>query len=307
MSSSPSPPVHLGIDAGASKTAIRALAEGVVVSHVGGGCSVRRDGPRASAVRIMEELETIAEVRAASAATLSVGIPGAGDERLRAALAASLDALARRRFRRVTVEVVSDAVLALDAAFGEGGGVVIIAGTGSSVAARMTDGEVVTAGGWGPAVGDPGSATSIGRAVLSAVADDLDGGPTTALSRQLFEAHGLKSRQDLLDLVYGDRFDPASLAPIGCHAAARGDGAAIGILEAEARALADQAARLVRRLGRRRPLPARVAILGGVGESDDFRARLVGALEAVVPDWQVVVPSRRPEEAALDRARKLGL
>ena len=39
----------------------------------------------------------------------------------------------------------------------------VLAGTGSNVAARSAGGAIVTAGGWGPAMADQGSAQFLGR------------------------------------------------------------------------------------------------------------------------------------------------
>ncbi|HBK60965.1 MAG TPA: hypothetical protein DDZ84_09250, partial [Firmicutes bacterium] len=71
-------------------------------------------------------------------------------------------------------------------------GVVVLAGTGSFAVGRgRGSGDahdrnargIVTRGGWGPLLGDEGSAYAIGLAALRAVALDCDGrGERTALS-----------------------------------------------------------------------------------------------------------------------------
>lgn len=65
------------------------------------------------------------------------------------------------------VEVVSDGLIALEGAIGDGDGAVAILGTGSIFFARQ--GETVRSyGGWGFVVGDFGSGASLGRAALAA-------------------------------------------------------------------------------------------------------------------------------------------
>jgi glucosamine kinase len=59
--------------------------------------------------------------------------------------------------------------IALEAAFGEGHGVIVIAGTGSIAYGRDLEGTTARAGGWGFAISDEGSAHWIGRAAVSAV------------------------------------------------------------------------------------------------------------------------------------------
>ncbi|HEY1985288.1 MAG TPA: BadF/BadG/BcrA/BcrD ATPase family protein [Terracidiphilus sp.] len=58
--------------------------------------------------------------------------------------------------------LIGDVEIALDAAFTGGRGVLALAGTGSNVAARATDGAIMTAGGWGPILADQGAGHWIG-------------------------------------------------------------------------------------------------------------------------------------------------
>ena len=59
-------------------------------------------------------------------------------------------------------EVVGDEVIALDAAFQGGPGILQIAGTGSNCVGRAPDGTLETAGGWSSRLGDEGSGYWIG-------------------------------------------------------------------------------------------------------------------------------------------------
>jgi glucosamine kinase len=58
--------------------------------------------------------------------------------------------------------LVGDVEIALDAAFFGGRGVLALSGTGSNVAARAGNGEMMTAGGWGPILADQGAGHWIG-------------------------------------------------------------------------------------------------------------------------------------------------
>src|SRR5205085_237532 len=78
-------------------------------------------------------------------------------------------------FPRGNFTVDNDARIALTGAIGFGAGVVVIAGTGSVAFGRNDAGEEARAGGWGPTLGDEGSAYGIARAGLAAVLRAYDG------------------------------------------------------------------------------------------------------------------------------------
>src|ERR1700733_11875094 len=58
--------------------------------------------------------------------------------------------------------ILGDVEIALEAAFPGGAGVLALAGTGSNVVGRTNGGLLLTAGGWGPALADPGSGHRVG-------------------------------------------------------------------------------------------------------------------------------------------------
>jgi glucosamine kinase len=66
------------------------------------------------------------------------------------------------------IEIVGDQVIAMEAAFGGGPGVIVIAGTGSIAYGRNAKGQLARAGGWGFAISDDGSGHWIGRAAVKA-------------------------------------------------------------------------------------------------------------------------------------------
>src|SRR5881296_3790023 len=79
----------------------------------------------------------------------------------------------RRQARRLRglarrVRVISDAEAAYLGALGERAGVLLLAGTGSMALGRDARGRWARAGGWGPLLGDEGSAFWIGREWLRA-------------------------------------------------------------------------------------------------------------------------------------------
>ncbi|MFN8579797.1 MAG: BadF/BadG/BcrA/BcrD ATPase family protein [Gemmatimonadaceae bacterium] len=89
-----------------------------------------------------------------------VGVAGVGRDEERQALHA---ALATRGIAEDIV-VVTDAEVALEDAFGDGPGVLLIAGTGSICFGRGPAGALSRCGGWGPTIGDEGSGAWLGPA-----------------------------------------------------------------------------------------------------------------------------------------------
>ena len=89
-------------------------------------------------------------------------------------------------FPRAVAQVTTDYEIALEAAVGTGPGVVLLAGTGSVAFGRNATGETARAGGYGPWIGDEGSAFEIGRRAVAAVARtrDLDA-PVTLLAEMI--------------------------------------------------------------------------------------------------------------------------
>ena len=75
-----------------------------------------------------------------------------------------------RSFPNARVRVTTDLEIALEAAFGAGEGIILLAGTGSAAFGRDANGRTARAGGRGPWFSDEGSAFDIGRRAFAAVA-----------------------------------------------------------------------------------------------------------------------------------------
>ncbi|MBV9880936.1 MAG: hypothetical protein JO180_10600, partial [Gemmatirosa sp.] len=179
--------IVVGVDGGGSKTR-------VVVADEQGNEVVSVEGP-ASAVR-PGHVDLSADVVAACVRdalgaanmthvvprVLCVGVAGVGREPEREAL---WQALAARELAEDVV-VHTDAAIALDDAFGDGAGILLVAGTGSVAFGRGPDGTFARCGGWGPAIGDEGSGHWIGRRALNVASASSDGRePESALVNAL--------------------------------------------------------------------------------------------------------------------------
>lgn len=318
--------VYVGLDAGGTGTS---LVVGSSVETVreerGPGVNLQLDGLEATADRLEGVMRSVVdlpgrrgsgsggpaggadepEVANRSDRVLGgvcAGIAGAGRADARAHLRQEL--AARLAIPEARVRMIEDDRLALEAAFPDGAGVVVMAGTGSIVRGRDSTGETHRAGGWGPLIGDEGGGRDLGRHVARAVAHRMDGGPATVLVDRLREEWGVRGRDDLIRLVHDREVPLARLAPLLLDAAAEGDEVAVAVLEDRIDCLARQVSWMVAR-------PAwsggseRLALGGGLSESDVYRSTFRRLLADRRSSWTVTRLARSPARAAWELARAL--
>lgn len=296
-----SAPLFVGLDAGGTKTAILATADGAPVRFQGPGAQILRDGPELTADTLASLVE---QARDRSGGTplggVAVGLAGAG--RAEAQVAVS-DAL-RARLGDVPVVVTHDAEIAREAAWGDGSGVLLLVGTGSLVYGRTETGEAIRAGGWGARLGDDGSGTALGRAALRAVLAAYDGGPPTALVEIAAEDFDLPTADAVITAVYVEGRRVASFAPLLLSGVRADDWVSSSILARETNALGQQTGWLATRAGD--DLAHRLAYTGGLSAEDVYVSALEATLERHLPGWTVSRSEAEPVEGALALAQRLG-
>ena len=279
--------VVVGIDGGGTKTrGLLADEHGERIAEaLGAGSAVRPQeiersaGIIAGVVRDVLEIGERADVRPR---VLCVGVAGVGREPERQALWEALVA------HNVAEEVVvqTDLTVALEDAFGEGPGVLLIAGTGSSAFARGPTGATARCGGWGPVIGDEGGGAWIGRRALSVVAAASDGRePETALTGGVLTALEVSEAADLIR--WAASATPAmlaSLAPVVMNVADSGDLRANSILSMAIEELSLHVRSLARQLFADERASVPVALTGGLlKKGSSFRKRLEHRLKTSVP------------------------
>lgn len=244
--------IFLGFDGGGTKT------DCVLLDPEGAIAGVGRGGPanplRTDFNSAFSSLRDAAS-EALAAATVSpeeiagvcAGLAGAG---LATVARRCADFLAQE-FPRAAVHVVPDYEIALEAAVGAGPGIVLIAGTGSVAYGRNALGETARAGGYGPWVGDEGSAFEVGRRAVGALARarDLDA-PVTMLAEMIPAALNCPDWDELTMRIM-ERPDEVfpRLFPAVAAAANAEDSAAKEILFTSAIGLGNLAMIVIRRLG----------------------------------------------------------
>ncbi|HSH75109.1 MAG TPA: BadF/BadG/BcrA/BcrD ATPase family protein, partial [Longimicrobiales bacterium] len=212
----------IGIDGGGSHTRAvildergsevgRAEATGEVVTE-------RAPGLAADAVAAAARPAARGAGLALPGAVLWAGLAGAGSEAARRAVAREIEAagLAGR------VRVGTDVEAAFHAAFPEGPGVLLIAGTGSIAWGRSPSGASVRVGGWGRLLGDEGSAFALGMGALRAVARAEDGrAAATTLREGVLGTLGIEAAGALIAWAAGaSKAEVAALAAVVTRAAA---------------------------------------------------------------------------------------
>jgi glucosamine kinase len=301
--------VVAGVDGGGSKTRTHVADEtGRVLGTADGPASaVRAGGAEHSADVIAAGVrDALADAGIADARVqaLVVGVAGAGREAERSALTHALQA----RGVAEELRVVPDATVALDDAFGEGPGVLLIAGTGSVAFARGPDGTFARAGGWGPVLGDEGSGAWIGRRALNAAVASADGRePETALLNALLTAVEADDPSALIPwAARATPTDFAALAPVVLRVAAAGDGRATSLLTLAVEELVLHVRTLARSLfvDERAAIP--VALAGGLlARGSGLRRRLEQRLRTAVPGAQVRQEAVEPARGAVRGALRL--
>lgn len=248
---------YLGIDGGGSKTTCAVGdANATIAAATAGASNVVRVGEE----RARESLQLAVRQACAAAgitpqqiASTCIGAAGAARPEIAGIL--------RRALAEILpppIEVVGDMHIALEAAFGAGHGVIVIAGTGSIAYGRDQQGTLFRAGGWGFAISDEGSAHWVGRTAISAVlrAQDEEGtrghnsaeGPSS-LTAALLTAWEVSSVEELASAANSTTFpDFAVLFPAVAAASDAGDELAQKVLTYAGTELARLADVAIRRI-----------------------------------------------------------
>jgi glucosamine kinase len=297
--------IYLGIDGGATKTTCAiGDAKSVLGTATAGGSNVIRLGEeraREGLHAAVREACAAAGIAAEQIDCACVGASGAGRAEVSDVVARMMQELVPCR-----VQVVGDIVIALQAAFGSGPGVVTCAGTGSFAYGRGADGHTSRAGGWGFAVSDEGSGQWIGRTAVGAVLRAQENGERPALLAAIEKAWQATTLNDLVRLANASPPpDFSALFPLVLSAANSGDAVARAVLTRGGRELAELTKSVIQRLFSG-SVP--VAMVGGVfRQSALVRQVFYNHLAAEFPNVTVNPTVVEPVLGALELAREAAL
>ncbi len=227
------------------------------------------------------------------------GVSGAGETSMRWALQSGL----QPGFPNATILITSDLVLSLGAT-GEIPSVVVIAGTGSAVLGRTAPFELARAGGFGPVIGDPGSAYDIGRKAVAMCFQKHLNSEAFPLGAKILETFKWK---------FNEFFDQAraqpgavfpKIFPVVGGAAEGGDAAARTLLAGAAQDLQEQAREVIEKL-KLRDANFFLAKTGGVFDGSAFlNAQFDSLIREIAPKARIGPLPRTVAEAAAQLARE---
>ena len=299
--------IVIGIDGGGSKThAMVADEHGKLIAETFGPGSAVKPGHAEHSANVISEVVRDAlascDMTHVTPRVLCVGVAGAGREAQRQEL---WQALVSRDLASELV-IHSDFSIALDDAFADGPGILLISGTGSVAFGRGPTGATARCGGWGPVAGDEGSGQWIGRRALSVVTAAADGRePETALTGAVLTAAQVNETNDLIP--WAANASPgqlATLAPVVMSVAESGDLRANAIVTLAVEELVLHVRALARQLFGDERAALQVALSGGMlSKGATLRKRLEHRLKSAVPGGLIqsepVIAARGAVRAAL--------
>src|SRR6202045_1505504 len=209
----------------------------------------------------------------------------------------SLTRLCAEVWPQAKVVVGSDRDSGLAAALGHGDGIVVNAGSGSSITGRR-DKRIENAGGWGHILGDAGGGYFLSLQALRLILREYDlHRGEVQFTTKVLRALSLNNLDELVRWAQtADKMEVAMLTPVVFEAAAGGDARVMEIIEEGARVLCEYTEAVATRL---HVLAPKIVLIGGLFHRDSiythaFRRRLKKSL----PDARVTNSERAPELGA---------
>jgi N-acetylglucosamine kinase-like BadF-type ATPase len=252
---------------------------------------------------LIEQCCKIAGVRSAQIGHTCMGIAGVSGQKVSESVRAILSEIVAGE-----IQVTGDMSIALEAAFGDAPGAIVIAGTGSIAFGRNARGDTARAGGWGPAISDEGSGEWIGRQAIAQAMRSHDEGASTRLVAEVFEIWRVATRDEIAARANATPApDFGQLFPAVLKAAAEHDTLAKEILISSGMELA-RLARIVLRKLWLGPEAVKVMVSGGViSNAQLVRDAFQNTLRSDRPDVIVSFEPVDPVLGALALARKASL
>ncbi|HVN93692.1 MAG TPA: BadF/BadG/BcrA/BcrD ATPase family protein [Terracidiphilus sp.] len=212
-------------------------------------------------------------------------------------------------FRVARSEVVGDHIIALDAAFRGGPGILQIAGTGTNTIGRAPDGAFETVGGWSSRLGDEGSGYWIGLHAIRRALNAHDREEPTEILKKVGEIWGTPTLDQLINVGDGTPApDFAALVPAIHELAKTGDAVAIGALRQAATDLIANVLLVRSKLRRKHEIDREVPVAwtgSVIGKIPMVREAFFAGLAAAAPTMPVETTETVALNGALWRAQRL--
>lgn len=260
----------LGIDGGGTKTSFTLINEKGNVIHktTMGTCHYNQIGFEKLEILLKEGLDKVikaANISKGDIAQSFIGLAGYGRiEEVRI----KIEEVVKKAFEGVNYILGNDVQVAIAGALKGQDGINIVSGTGS-IALALKDKELIRVGGFGPAIGDEGSAYWIGKKALQLFSKEVDGRAKKGCLYNIFiKELSLKDDYEIIsyvnDRIKCDRGEIAKLSKLCSLAALEGDEEASLIFKEAGKELAEMVKVLLKNYGDEKVL---VSYTGGVFKS----------------------------------------
>lgn len=301
----------IGMDGGGTKThaVITDIIGTIQAEHFAGPSNFQIIGVEKAAETIFALVEMCCDsvgCEIKNIASVVCGLTGAGrvGDQQRMAVGLKKFALSKKaKLKKVIIE--SDARIALEGAFKGDAGIILIAGTGSISFGKDSKGNVHRVGGWGRMLGDEGSGYFLGRLGLTAVTRHIDGrGEKTKLTAMVAQEFGLTDQTAIINAIYKNNFDIASVAPFVLKAAEKKDPICETIIETAVIELAEHirvaGLKIVPPTSKKVKTKIHVSLIGGLIANDTLISRLLKQYLAYNhPNIEVIPPMASPAYGAV--------
>jgi N-acetylglucosamine kinase-like BadF-type ATPase len=300
----------IGIDGGGTKTdcAIADLSGKIIYQTVGKPSNFLIIGVEETVANLFAAIEEcLFELKGdfSDVKQIVVGVAGAGRKDDAELLEMSFKDYADNEgihFRGV--KVVSDAQVALEGAFPDSAGCILIAGTGSILFGKDKEGNIHRVGGFGRLIGDEGSGYCIGRKALNAVSKEIDGrGEKTIITELVNNKIDFGVSDKLVNKVYKEKLDIASIAKIVIEAAEKGDKTANKILSDEADELVLHLKSILNKIPAKK---LNVSFSGSLIDDKNFYSDLLKKrIKENLPQIKITKPALFPVSGAILIAKRI--
>jgi N-acetylglucosamine kinase-like BadF-type ATPase len=305
----------IGIDGGGTKTsaALCAMDQTILAEAQGESSNIQLVGIERASEILLALIQqcchsvgcTITEIGA-----IVAGVAGVGRVTDQQQLLDGLNFLSNKnQLQLPPFGIESDARIALEGAFRGKPGIILIAGTGSIVMGKNAAHKLFRVGGWGRLIGDEGSGYAIGREAFRIVTKEIDGSKSKTRLTKLFAEHlHLDSQEAIIQAIYRDHFDIASVVPFVLQAAVKNDVAAKKVLTQAAMELAETVARTFNSLtnGKSKNERFPLSFAGSLLTNDNFYSRKVRSIiKRMHPQLSLRIAETSPVLGAVLMANKL--
>ena len=293
--------IYIGIDGGGSTSRLVAVdANNNIIARKVSGATNLASMPEEKVYKHINEL--LSAININDCVSLCIGTAGAGVQRN---IDVMQDIIRSIGYKGI-LEVVTDAIIALQAETKGEAGIVIISGTGSIGYSVDENGNTSRCGGWGSLIDDGGSGYKIGMDAIHYAFKDFDGrGIKTILTSQILEYFKMKDMYELLAFVYSSEFNKTKISKLSRlvqKAAKAKDEAALNIEKEAARDLALIAKTLIKNNN----LTNHYVVLSGgiILNNRNIQKKMSDEILESYPDIKIVKQKEPAEIGAVYMARR---